>query len=264
VSGVESTETMHETVQLLSVVVASPSDVTAEREAVESVTAELNRTVAADRKILLQIVRWETDAYPGFHLDGPQGICDKVLQIEDCDVIVGIFWTRFGKPTPSGMTGTEHEINKAVTSWQKRNSPQIMVFFNNAAPSLRSSAERRQWALVAEYREKFPAEGLFWEYEGASQFGQEFRKCMANYLRGRFSPVSSDEVVSPAQSLEVGAGGSPSNQDWTKLLIDNRIPVAQIPNILTALAEFMRACGSAGIEAKLTAELVKRTGEENG
>ena len=72
-SGVESTETMHETVQLLSVVVASPSDVTAEREAVESVTAELNRTVAADRKILLQIVRWETDAYPGFHLDGPQG-----------------------------------------------------------------------------------------------------------------------------------------------------------------------------------------------
>ena len=76
------------------------------RAVVEAVAAELNRTVAADRKIRIEIVRWETDAYPGFHVEGPQGICDKVLQIEDCDMLVGIFWTRFGKPMANSMTGT--------------------------------------------------------------------------------------------------------------------------------------------------------------
>src|ERR1039458_9650618 len=48
-----------------------------ERAIVENVALELNRTLAADRKIRLEVARWETDAYPRFHLDGPQGICHK-------------------------------------------------------------------------------------------------------------------------------------------------------------------------------------------
>ena len=181
----------------------------------ESVAEELNRTVAADRRIRLEVLRWETDAYPGFHIEGPQGICDEALQVEDCDVLVGIFWTRFGTPTPSGMTGTEHEINRAVISWQEKRSPQVMVFFNTAAPSLRSAAERRQWALVAEYREKFPSEGLFWEYDGSSQFEREFRRCLANYLREKFSPIPSTQSVgSPADVTGVTALRVPSYR-WT-------------------------------------------------
>ncbi len=252
---------MHETVQLLRLVVASPGDVAAERAVVENVAIELNRTLAADRKIRLEVARWETDAYPGFHLDGPQGICDKVLQIENCDVMVGIFWTRFGRPTPNGMTGTEHEIHRAVVSWQNKKSPHVMVFFNTAAPNLRSGEERRQWALVADYREKFPDEGLFWEYEGVARFEQEFRKCMSNYLRDKFFPIQLDEVSTHVPKAAIS--DVLSNQEWTKLLIDRRIPAAQVPQILTAFADFVRACGGIGIEAKLTAEVGKRKGEGN-
>ena len=38
--------------------------------------------------------RWESDAHPGLHLEGPQGLIDDAMQIEDADVVVGIFWKR--------------------------------------------------------------------------------------------------------------------------------------------------------------------------
>jgi hypothetical protein len=58
---------MDEPVQLVRLVVASPGDVQKEREAVIRVVEELNRGIAIDRRLQLNVIRWETDAYPGFH-----------------------------------------------------------------------------------------------------------------------------------------------------------------------------------------------------
>ncbi len=62
--------------QLLGVVVVSPGDVATERDAVVSVVDELNRRVAASQGYHLTVWRWETDARPGLHLEGPQGLID--------------------------------------------------------------------------------------------------------------------------------------------------------------------------------------------
>src|SRR5215470_1758440 len=104
---------MPERVNILRIVVASPGDVNAERDVVLEVVNEINRGVAADRGLRLEVIRWETDTYPGFHPEGPQGPIDKILRIEDCDVVIGIFWKRFGTPAKEGTTGTEHEIRRA-------------------------------------------------------------------------------------------------------------------------------------------------------
>ena len=49
-------------VEKLFVFLASPSDVLTERRIVEEVIAELNRTVAPEKGVVLQTVRWENDA----------------------------------------------------------------------------------------------------------------------------------------------------------------------------------------------------------
>lgn len=59
-------------VTLVRIVVASPSDVQTERDLLPEVLEELNRGIAAERGIRLELTRWETDASPGFHPDGPQ------------------------------------------------------------------------------------------------------------------------------------------------------------------------------------------------
>ena len=55
---------------VLRVFVASPGDVQAERDALEEIAEDLNRTIARSRNIVIEISRWETDSYPGFHIDG--------------------------------------------------------------------------------------------------------------------------------------------------------------------------------------------------
>ena len=49
---------MAKAVKVLRVVVASPSDVTAEREIVPRVAEELNRSISADRGLRLEIIEW--------------------------------------------------------------------------------------------------------------------------------------------------------------------------------------------------------------
>ena len=56
-------------VQRLFVFLASPGDVPNERRYVQEVVDELNRTVASARGIVLQVVSWENDAFPGYGMD---------------------------------------------------------------------------------------------------------------------------------------------------------------------------------------------------
>jgi hypothetical protein len=65
-------------IQILRIVVASPGDVQAERDALTTVVEELNRGIAPDRSLRLELRRWETDAYPGFHPEGPQSLIDPI------------------------------------------------------------------------------------------------------------------------------------------------------------------------------------------
>jgi hypothetical protein len=74
-------------VQIIRVVVVSPGDVQVERNALLAVLEELNNGIARDRGLRLELARWKTDAYPGSHPEGPQGLIDAILRIEDCDVL---------------------------------------------------------------------------------------------------------------------------------------------------------------------------------
>ena len=122
-----------EQARIFRIVVASPGDVQAEREVLPSVVDELNRGIAADRGLHLVLSRWETDTHPGFHLEGPQGLIDPILKITNCDLLIGIFWKRFGTPTADGKTGAEHEISVAYEAWKKTGKPQIFIYFNQSS-----------------------------------------------------------------------------------------------------------------------------------
>lgn len=174
-------------VKLLTIVIASPGDVQAERDAIEGVVKELNHGVAADRGLRLEVVRWETDAHPGFHPKGPQGLIDPILRIEDSDVLIGIFWRRFGTPTSDARSGTEHEIRKAYAAWQKTRRPQIMVYFNQQPYTPTSKAETDQWGQVLTFKNEFPKEGLWWEYAGLKAFGDLIRNHLTQHIRQQYA-----------------------------------------------------------------------------
>lgn len=168
--------------RILRIVIASPGDVQPERDVLPSVIEEVNRYIA-DRGLNLVLTRWETDTHPGFHAEGPQGLIDPILKITDCDLLIGIFWKRFGTPTADGRTGTEHELRVAYETWQSVGRPQIFVYFNQKSYTPNSRAETEQWGQVIEFKEKFPKDGLWWAYKGKAEFERLVRNHLINYIR---------------------------------------------------------------------------------
>lgn len=121
----------------------------------------MNRNTAEDLGLVLKAVRWEADSYPGFHVDGPQGLIDPILKIEDCDILICIFWKRFGTPTKKdSKTGTEHEFDKAYEAWKQNNRPHIMLYFNQKAYSPKGPEDSEQHLAVLNFKKNIPKEAL--------------------------------------------------------------------------------------------------------
>jgi hypothetical protein len=191
-------------VNQLRVVVASPSDVKAERKSVETVAEELQHTTAKFLGLDLVVTRWETDSYPGFHAEGPQGLLDPILKIADADIVVGIFWKRLGTPTKSGQTGTEHEINTAIEAWKKKQSPHIMLYFSQRPYALQSKEEAEQWGAVLEFKKKLEeaGEGLFSDYNDPSHFEKILRQHLTIYVNQRYAQKPTTPAIQAPSRFE--------------------------------------------------------------
>jgi formylglycine-generating enzyme required for sulfatase activity len=152
----------------------------------EDVIKELNRGIAHDRNLLLELSRWETDAYPGFHAEGPQGLIDPILKIEDCDILLGIFWKRFGTPTQDALSGTEHEIRLAINSWEQKKRPQIMIYFKESEFITKDLEEHEQYGLVLRFRQGLHKKGLYWPFKSVPDFEKLARNHLANLIRSQY------------------------------------------------------------------------------
>ena len=227
-----------ERIEILRVIVASPSDVAAERDIVSRVLEDLNRSVAADRGVRFEPIRWETDAYPSFHPEGPQGAIDSVLRIPDAALLIGIFWKRFGTPTRDAASGTEHEIRLAYEAWKQNRRPQIMVYFNQKPWSPQTSEELAQFGRVLDFRATFREEALWWSYKGVTQFEQQLRAHLINFIRATI-PLG---PVQPAQSSHPGtaADGSGDYFSIQRTLVDEYARVfVERPQSQRALDTFL-------------------------
>jgi hypothetical protein len=189
-------------VALIRVVVASPSDVQSERETLSRVADELNRTIGRAYDLRVEVNRWETDAHPGFHVEGPQGLIDPILRIEECDVFVGIFWKRFGTPVKATTSGTQHEFTKAYRCWKKQGSPHIMFYFSKQPHTPSNSEESAQWNEVKAFQQNFPAEGLWWSYGEPLEFERQVRNHLTMYVLDRVKEVHDAEVIDETEHDE--------------------------------------------------------------
>ncbi len=68
---------MAEPVTRLRVFVASQSDVQEERERLEEVIKDLNLGIAREKGLVLELVRWETHAWPAMGEDAQEVVNDR-------------------------------------------------------------------------------------------------------------------------------------------------------------------------------------------
>ncbi len=181
VTATETTLIMN-TKRELNIMIASPGDVATERQAVRATIARLNGVLADRLGFVIQLRSWETDVYPGFHPEGPQGLIDSKLHIEDYDAVIVVMWCRFGTPTHESQSGTEHEFKRAFQAWEKNGTPQIFCYFNSAPCNPRTKDEIVQLGQVLQFKEGFPKPGMWSEYNGPTDFTRVIDDDLTNFL----------------------------------------------------------------------------------
>ena len=95
--------------RVVLVLIASPGDTAAERDAAERALQSWNTLRAERDGLALLSLRWERDAVPMLG-DRGQALINRQL-VDRSDVVVAIFDSRLGTATPEAVSGTAEEIS---------------------------------------------------------------------------------------------------------------------------------------------------------
>lgn len=109
--------------EIYRVFIASPSDLAEERQIATDAINEWNTLHATAEAVVLLPVKWETHATPRAGIR-PQEAVNEDL-VETADILVGMFWTKFGTNTGIAESGTVEEINQFVAA-----SKPAMLYFS--------------------------------------------------------------------------------------------------------------------------------------
>ena len=153
------------------VMIASPSDVAAERGVIRELIHRWNNAHSDTRKIVLVPVGWETHSTPEMG-DRPQAILNKQI-LGDCDLLIGVFWTRIGTSTGEYASGTVEEIEEHI----KAGKP-AMIYFSSA-PVVPESIDPTQYGQLINFKNSCRERGI---YEGFSDV-LDFRNKLDAHLQ---------------------------------------------------------------------------------
>jgi hypothetical protein len=193
---------MPRTEKVLVVFVASPSDLEEERGRLEDHIRELNLTWSKTFGVRLELVRWETHAFPGAGVDA-QDVINRELG-DDHDLFIGMMWGRFGSPTGRAESGTEEEFLRAKARFDADPSALQIMFYFKDAPLPPSKIDPEQLAKVQSFRESLGEEGLLhWSFATPEEFDQLLRLHLARYIQ-------SQQVASSTQAFDSVPAGAPA------------------------------------------------------
>lgn len=180
---------------VFNVMIASPSDVAAERGLVREVVHEWNAVHAFTRHIVLQPIGWETHSTPSMG-EHPQHVLNEQV-LAKCDLLVGVFWTRIGTKTPTYESGSVEEIEKHIAAGKP-----AMLYFSNS-PVHPDSVDSVQYQRLKEFKASCRNRGLYASYDSLTDFrDQLYRHLQLKINEDPFFAQAEDGTISNVEILE--------------------------------------------------------------
>lgn len=188
---------------IIPVMIASPGDVAEEREAIREVIHDWNDVNASSQGIVLTPVGWETHSSPELGARPQQLINERLLN--DCDLLIAVFWTRLGSPTGEASSGTVEEIEEHIEAGKP-----AMLYFSSK-PVAPASIDTDQYEAVKQFKERVRDQGLIDEFDNLDQFRRKLAKqlqlCLLHndHIKGIVSEASNgnadtlSKVASPEE-----------------------------------------------------------------
>ncbi|TLM63964.1 MAG: hypothetical protein FDZ69_12070 [Deltaproteobacteria bacterium] len=171
--------------RVFRILIASPSDVIDEREIAVKIIQEWNDLNSAERQLVLLPLRWETHSAPEYG-QRPQAIINRQV-VDNCDILVGIFWTRIGTPTGLADSGTLEEIERVASDGKT-----VMLYFSQ----MKQDPEKidiEQLAKLRDFKKKTFPNALVEGYSSHIEFRDKLAKQIEIQIRTLIAGQSDGE-----------------------------------------------------------------------
>lgn len=155
----------------IEIMIASPSDVIPERQIVRDVIAEWNAINSRTRKICLMPVGWETHSATSMANRAQEIINEQVLK--ECDLLVGVFWTRVGSATEKSISGSVEEIEIHIAAGKP-----VMLYFSSV-PAIQDNVDKKQIASLRKFKKWAMSKGLVSIFESRDDFRVQLNRQLA-------------------------------------------------------------------------------------
>lgn len=150
------------------VMIASPSDVNVERNIIRKVLADWNVINSETYEMVLLPVGWETHISPDMG-EPPQSYINKKI-LKDCDLLIGVFWTRVGTATKNYPSGTIEEIEEHI----KTDKP-TMLYFSKKPVEL-DSTDQDQYNQLKKFKDSCMERGILETFETTNDFSEKLSR----------------------------------------------------------------------------------------
>ncbi len=147
------------------VLIVAPDDVTAELKTIQKVVSSWNTKYSARMKAVFLPVLLETQPVQETG-DRPRAPSNRQI-IKDCDILIGVFWTRIGTDAglPEPITIEEiGELQKAGKS--------VMIFLSSA-PAIPGSVDLKQFGKLMKLMDDCQKQGLVSGYDSILDFREK-------------------------------------------------------------------------------------------
>lgn len=174
-------------VDLYKIFIASPSDLKEERDAIPELINEWNAIYGAQFGIFFLPVKWETQSAPMMG-ERPQAIINEQL-LDQCDLLVALFWTRIGHHTGEEVGGTVEEIKRFVSD----KKPALLYFSERAIPP--TKIDTVQLDQLNKFRSEMESQGLIDTFSELHDFRTKFSRQLTITI-GRILANTGTRVIS--------------------------------------------------------------------
>ncbi|MDA4882014.1 hypothetical protein PGJ81_01815 [Acinetobacter baumannii] len=182
---------------ILNVFLASPSDVSYEREVIQNIINELNKTWSKNLNLRLELLRWETDVIPSFG-EYSQGVINQQIG-SDYDIFIGLLWSRFGMPTKNYESGTEEEFYRAYELHNSGKDIDLLIYFKND-PIAFEDIDPPQIQKIKEFKQTIQNLGGVYGITSNDNFEGKLRSHLSVIIqkwKDRLYRNNKNEVLSP-------------------------------------------------------------------
>lgn len=153
--------------------ISCPGDVEKFKDVIEEAVEKFNRLFGRTNSVLVNAKYWKSDSYSQMG-DRPQNILNRQL-VNKCDMLIAVFWTKFGTPTDRYGSGTEEEIEQMISSVKQV----FLYFLDKPCPPSEYSSD---YENVRKFKKRCNDRGLYKVVSDERELSEKFYEDLTQHF----------------------------------------------------------------------------------